>query len=543
MKKNIYLKKIISIILAISFILSYTSQVPAADKYKRWDQYDLSEAVVFKDYNIDNYKRDIRRHVENDVYGYINNILKDYPDYTENKEKYIKVGNYVDISVLVCVDNEAEPSVKVSSIILHYGDKENENYLPTQVLEELEGRKVGEKFKITIKSASYNTSFGGQKADYYITINRMVSPKFYAYDNITEEYAQKLGFDNVNNLKATLEGEIKNHLDEIQNTATQEYLFKQCSVKISRKLIQQKTEQYIEILINQAFNNNEDEYNASIPKMTGLSVEDYESLQEKKEEKNVPIEMIYLAIAEKEGITVDEEGFKAYCKQLANEDSNGSVNQLFYLYDSSYEEGEDYLRRQYKIKKVVSFLNDYDLGLNTEFIEEHEEETVIVPTEENTDMPELTVPEAIDGAGFKIFTIPPYRGFKSYMDYRTITNTSSKQYRLQQYALSSYNGLRMVNGRYLIAVGTHLNAPVGTFVDIQLENGTMINCIVGDIKADKDTDVNNLFTKANNCCSEFIIDENLLPSSVLVTGNVSNISEAWNSPVSYFYVYDLALPL
>ena len=127
------------------------------------------------------------------------------------------------------------------------------------------------------------------------------------------------------------------------------------------------------------------------------------------------------------------------------------------------------------------------------------------------------------------------------MSYKAISNTGSKQYKLQQVAQSSYNGLRMVNGRYLIAIGTYFKADVGTYIDLVLQNGNVIPCVVGDIKSDEHTDSTRIFTSANNCCSEFITDNKHLPATVQMTGNVSNIQEGWNSPVANFIVYDTKL--
>lgn len=130
-------------------------------------------------------------------------------------------------------------------------------------------------------------------------------------------------------------------------------------------------------------------------------------------------------------------------------------------------------------------------------------------------------------------------GFKSYMSYRCITNHSSNQYRLQEIAYTGDYGIRMIDGRYCIAVGTGTTANVGDYIDLVLNNGTVIPCVVGDIKDNQHTLQDNITTAANGCVSEFIIDNNSLASSIKRAGNVSKATESWDSPVSEFKLYNV----
>ena len=126
--------------------------------------------------------------------------------------------------------------------------------------------------------------------------------------------------------------------------------------------------------------------------------------------------------------------------------------------------------------------------------------------------------------------LPQHKDFKSYMGYKAITNKSSQQYQLQQLAYTDENGLRKINGRYCVAIGSHWDVDMGENFDLVLENGTTIPCIKADAKADRDTDSSNIYT-ANGCCSEFIVDTVNLNGSAKTSGNISSINPLWNSPV------------
>ena len=149
------------------------------------------------------------------------------------------------------------------------------------------------------------------------------------------------------------------------------------------------------------------------------------------------------------------------------------------------------------------------------------------------------IPAPLEGVTVR-FVVPESSGFKSFMDYRKITNKRSFQYRLQsmEEMETSTEGIRVIKGRYCLAIGTQFNAHIGQLFDVVLENGTVIGCCVGDIKADQDTDANNVFSK-NGCCSEFIVQTEYLPQNVSESGDFSNLCEEWDSPVYAIDVYDL----
>jgi len=139
---------------------------------------------------------------------------------------------------------------------------------------------------------------------------------------------------------------------------------------------------------------------------------------------------------------------------------------------------------------------------------------------------------------YRDYTVPNTSGFKSYMSYECITSTSSPQYKLQrQKAVTGKYGIRQVNGRYCVAIGSHFTRRVGTLFDLILKNGTVIPCILSDQKSDKDTDSQNIVTRHNGCLSEFIIDPSALKHEANKMGDISYCNKKWNSPVKKIRVY------
>ena len=171
-------------------------------------------------------------------------------------------------------------------------------------------------------------------------------------------------------------------------------------------------------------------------------------------------------------------------------------------------------------------------------IDVKETEVIIDTTpEQKVERPKAEVKTTVkEKAVYKEFNIPEYSGKKSWMRYTAITKKSSPQWKLQQRAITDEKGFRKVDGLYTIAVGTCFGAEVGTRLDLVLKNGTVIKCMVGDIKANGDTDGANMFT-SNGCMSEFIVDINSLDKAVKRDGDCSSLKESWNSPVAKVLIY------
>lgn len=144
--------------------------------------------------------------------------------------------------------------------------------------------------------------------------------------------------------------------------------------------------------------------------------------------------------------------------------------------------------------------------------------------------------------GTKVIKLPElegYNGGKTYEPYTTITSVNSWQYKLQQKAYTNEDGFRMINGRYMIATGSGVSHDIGRYIDIVLENGTVIPCVIGDAKDDAHTDQEfHIMTKKSHCVSEFLVDESVMNPDLLLSGNMSNYREEWNSKVVKYILYD-----
>lgn len=115
--------------------------------------------------------------------------------------------------------------------------------------------------------------------------------------------------------------------------------------------------------------------------------------------------------------------------------------------------------------------------------------------------------------------------FKSYMDYRTITNHESAQWILQKKCSTDSHGLRKYGSRYVIAVGSYYAEHIGDKLEITLASGEQFSAIVGDFKADRHTDSSNRYTAVEDSKNviEFIVDVQELDSTARRMGDISYV--------------------
>lgn len=113
--------------------------------------------------------------------------------------------------------------------------------------------------------------------------------------------------------------------------------------------------------------------------------------------------------------------------------------------------------------------------------------------------------------------------FKAYMDYRTITDVTTKQWELQQIAYTDCQGLRCIDGYYCVAMGSFYINELGDKFLITLEDDTTIAVIAADYKADIHTNATNQYVQLENGdinIIEFIVDEDVLNAEIAHKGSI-----------------------
>ena len=130
--------------------------------------------------------------------------------------------------------------------------------------------------------------------------------------------------------------------------------------------------------------------------------------------------------------------------------------------------------------------------------------------------------------------------FKTYMDYRCITDTDSMQYKLQQNAWTDEDGIRRLDEAYMVAMGTYYADECGKTFEVTFDTDEKILVVVGDIKEDCHTDKTNRYSPVydnnGNFISanvlEFIVDTDVLSRHTKRLGTVEYCSNLQGNIVS-----------
>lgn len=161
----------------------------------------------------------------------------------------------------------------------------------------------------------------------------------------------------------------------------------------------------------------------------------------------------------------------------------------------------------------------------------------VVSTEAVGDVGTVAKEESVENPDCSDKKVPSNNSIKSYMDYRCITSRNSKQYKLQHsLAYTGNHGIRMVGNRYCVAVGSYYTTTIGQYIDIELKNGSVIEGIIADCKADAHTDSTNRINP-NGSVVEFVVDTKALDNTAKIMGDISYVND-WNSKVVNIKVYD-----
>lgn len=208
------------------------------------------------------------------------------------------------------------------------------------------------------------------------------------------------------------------------------------------------------------------------------------------------------------------------CMSIHNKNKYTELEKINDLLSTTIDEQDSTIK---KLKKENAELKANVSQLKKEKEQLKEEKKKL--KEENTKLKKEISKTQAKTYSTKTTTKTNSKDFKSYMPYTAITNKASKQWKLQQSAYTDANGLRCINGRPMVAVGTGWGLSVGNIALITCDNGNKFEVVIGDIKANIHTLADNKTTLSNNCRCEFIVDSKRLNSKVKSSGNVAVLQQ------------------
>ena len=140
--------------------------------------------------------------------------------------------------------------------------------------------------------------------------------------------------------------------------------------------------------------------------------------------------------------------------------------------------------------------------------------------------------------------------FKPYTRHFVYDVKGTAQCKLQSVAYTDERtGIRVVDDpigepRYCVALGTYWCGGhpqhIGRCVDVYMANGSVLRCVLADVKRQEDTKNRaNRYGEINNDVLEFIVDGKAISSEIRNYGNVSRAGAEFEGDALYMIVYDM----
>ena len=193
-----------------------------------------------------------------------------------------------------------------------------------------------------------------------VTVNKIVNKADMTYDTITDQYVtdnfSSSGYETVQDLKDGVKERLTQSNESSKESDTQsailEKLKEVCTVNsLPDGVLDQRVKEYkekMEKTLKETYNMEMTDYLSSI----GKTQEDFDTEITDYMQQNLEMEMILTAIADKEKIEVDEDGYKEY---LANVISNGGYEDEDALME---EYGEEYVKTIYRNNKAMDMVKE-----------------------------------------------------------------------------------------------------------------------------------------------------------------------------------------
>lgn len=318
------------------------------------DKEEEKEHVTLGDYQNLSLEVESPEATEDDLRSSIEGLMAYYPAYEATDKTVVEDGDTVDIDFEGLKDGVAFEGGTAQGQKLTIGS----HRFIDGFEEGLIGANVGDSLELNLTFPDpydSNPDLAGQDVVFKVKVNAIVAPVEMSYETLTDEYvSSNFGYETVQAMKDALmemiAGQKKDNAEGNTRTALINRLKEVCKVdSLPEGVLDERVAKYkkqVEAMCQEQYQMSLSEYLAS----RGQTEEDFNTEAVNSMQQNIELEMIVTAIAEAEGIELDEEGYKTYVEQMMS-------NYGFSDEESLYEEyGEDYIRNAYVCNKTLDYL-------------------------------------------------------------------------------------------------------------------------------------------------------------------------------------------
>ncbi len=309
----------------VASLLDYT-----ASDYVTLGDYLSMEVTLTEKYEV----------TEEELLEYLDYVLSYYTYYNVLDKTVVETGDLVNIDYEGYMDGEQFSGGTATDQILEIGSGSYIDGFEDGLI----GYSVGDTVTLDLNFPdpyTVNTDYSGAAVTFVVTINSIVEEATMTYEQLTDDFVMtNLGYTSVEEYYAAAEESLISTY-EYYNTsniqsAVLELLAEICTVNsLPEEELASQVAEYIESYATMI----ETYYGYTLSELLSLysmTEEDFEADVEDMLRENMETEFILFAIAEAEGIGVDEEGYAAYIAEVLESYGYDDEDALYEDYDKGY---------------------------------------------------------------------------------------------------------------------------------------------------------------------------------------------------------------
>lgn len=228
----------------------------------------------------------------------------------------------------------------------------------------LKGASVGDVIDcdVTFPEEYGNSDLAGKDVVFTFTVNSI--QKEMSIDDVDDAFAkEQFNVDTVDDMYAQIRSYLESSAESSREsdtyTAIQDYLLANCQVDIPEDYLTARVNDYEKQFVQNYCGGDVEKLPEYLDTNYGKTAEEARAEWTEGMEQNISIELIMEAIADAEGIELDEEGYETYIQNLVSNNGYESEEALYQAYgyeDAAY--GEKYLRQIYVDNLALQQLRD-----------------------------------------------------------------------------------------------------------------------------------------------------------------------------------------
>ena len=355
-------------------------------------EYDASDYVTLGEYkNMEIALDNDYAVTDQNVVDYVNNnVIANYPYYTDSDKTVVESGDVANIDYEGLLNGEAFDGGTATGYDLEIGSGSFIEGFEDGLI----GAEVGKEtdLNLTFPESYSNTDLAGQDVVFKVTVNSIKQAQDMTYDTLTDDYvtylSDKVGAsyatvdDLTSDIRAYLEEQANSSKSQATRNAVVDKLSEVCTVNaLPEGLLDARMQEYIDTF--------EDKYCTDTTLEDYLSTTyntteaDFRSQIQTEMESEIGTQLILEAIAKAENVEFDEDGFNQYVSNMVSSYGYDSEDTLYTNYASTPEAGKKYLQTIYLCNKALTQIMDTETV--TYNAAEDTESTEAVPSEAATE--------------------------------------------------------------------------------------------------------------------------------------------------------------